>query len=1013
MHLPKLAIRNAQFTLVLVLIAVIISLQSFLKMPRSEDPHLILPYFSIVVIFPGTSPDDMEQLIVDPIEAVLEDLENIDEIKSKIEEGITSINIRASFDIDADEKFDEIVREVATVRDRLPNGIVFFDVFPYKSNDRTSIKQYALISETISFAKLTDYAEQFEKELKALDDIKTISLDGHPDEEIRISLDFQRIANQQISLQQVIAVLQSNNINIPGGSVRAQDKTLSIKTTGGYKTLEEIRKTVIAGAGGNLIYLQDIAKVEMDYEDRRWLARFNKKNALWLSVKVKEGANILNVAEEIKTIEQKFKSSLPPNVDLEIAFEQAPAIKKRIEDFFMNLLQGVLLVGAVILLFLGWRSAVIIITIIPLCIIFTLAILNGAGFAIQQISIASLIVALGLLVDNGIVVVENINRYLKEGLSLKEAAMVGTAEVGYPIISSTATTILAFFPLSQMGGGAGVFFKSLPITILLTLTISLALSLTLSPIMASKILRQSAAARASWMDRLLDWFTKKVYRRVLNFSLRYSWLIMIFAVLIFTFSVSLFPKIGISFFPTADKSLLLIDIETPEGTNIYTTDKAVSFVENVLDTIDYVQSFGANTGHGNPQVYYNRVPVNYKSNYGQIMVNFKTWNPAKFYQTLGQLRRAFDQYPGAKITFSELKNGASRDAPIEFFIMGEESAVLKDIAAQVEAIFNSTPGIINIKNPLSVDKTELTINLNKERAGLVNLSPLHFDQTIRASLSGLRIGEVSLEGDDKYPMIVRMSFDDNEAPNISDFNKVYFATPLSSQLPLRQIADIGFRSSSPQIGHFNLDRHTRILGDVVEADQAIPLTNFLIDTLATLELPAGYSIIAKGEYEDQKKTFGDLGTILILAQVGIFAILVLQFRSILQPLAVFSAIPFAICGSFVALYLSGWPFSFNAFLGLISLVGIVVNNSIIIVDYINRMRADGMARIEAIKAGSERRLIPVILTTITTILGLVPLTASCSNLWTPLGWTIIGGMISSTLMTLVVVPVLYKWFTRG
>jgi len=315
-----------------------------------------------------------------------------------------------------------------------------------------------------------------------------------------------------------------------------------------------------------------------------------------------------------------------------------------------------------------------------------------------------------------------------------------------------------------------------------------------------------------------------------------------------------------------------------------------------------------------------------------------------------------------------------------------------------------------VEIPFSLNKTELSLALNKEKAGLLGLSYLDFDQGVRASLTGLRVDRVSLDDGEKYPLVVRMPFD--EEPDLSDFNKVYFATRTGGQVPLRQVADFEFQAASAEILHFNLDRHASVTASVVDADKTVPLTQEVLEKLKSVELPKGYSFYAAGEYENQQSAFGDLGIILLLAQIGIFAILVLQFRSILQPLVVFSAIPLAITGSFFALYLTGWSFSFFAFVGFISLIGIVVNNSIIMVDYMNQLRKEGMSLDEAVRVGSERRFTPIVLTSITTILGLVPLTATASNLWSPLGWTIIGGMVSSTLLVLLIVPVLYRWFSK-
>jgi len=751
MKLPKIAINNAQFVIIMVLIAVVIGTQALERMPRSEDPQVDFPFFVVTAIYPGTSPEDMENLIADPIEEVLDEIDDLEGINTVIGEGRMAIGIDAGFNIDSDEKYDEIVREVNGVRSELPDGIAFFEVIQPKPTTSTNIKIYALTSESVSYGRLLDYAERLKDQLNKLDYLYKVDVEAYPQEEVRISLDFQRMANQNILLPQVLSTLSQNNINLPGGFVKAANRTFSIKTTGGYKNLEEIKNTVVAAANGNIVYLKDIAHIDMDYEDPQWIGRYNGENAIFISLKIKQGKNILNTVEDIQAIETQFRSELPPNMELYTAFEQAPAVAARINDFFANLLQGVVLVGLIILFFLGWRPALVIMLIIPLSILIALSLLYGLGFGLQQISIAALVLALGLLVDNGIVVVENINNFVEEGEELKTAAAKGTSEVGYAIVSSTITTLFSFFPLTQLGGAAAEFLKTLPLTVILTLLVSLTLALTLSPILASRILKVRKNNQPSFVSRILKGITQKIYRPILQFSLKRGWIILIAAIALTAFSISLFPSIGVSFFPTADKPLLLIDIETPGGTNIETTDQVVRFVESVLDTMPYVKDYSGNAGNGNPQVYYNRTARRGISNYGQVMVNFKEWNPRKFQRSIYQLRKDFANYPGAKITLSELKNGAPTTAPIDILIFGENLDTLKKLAGTVEDI--------------------------------LNLSYLGFDQTVRASLTGLQFAKASFDDGEDYPMVVRMPFD--EQPSIADFNKVYFNTQTGGQVPLR------------------------------------------------------------------------------------------------------------------------------------------------------------------------------------------------------------------------------------
>jgi multidrug efflux pump subunit AcrB len=967
--------------------------------------------YNMIIVYPGTSPEDMENLIVDPLEKAINELDGITEIESFVSEGLARVGVNSEFEGDYTEKYNEVLRQINSVRGDLPDGIVLFDVRQIKPEEMVNYLVFALSSENVSYSELQNLAEDFEDKLEAVKGLNKIKIEASPAEEIRVSLDYERMAAQNITLGQVVGILRSNNVNIPGGNVSAGTKNFTIKSTGGYENIEEIKNTIVAAGNNRIVYLKDIAEVKIENEDLLWKAEFNKMKSIFITLKLKTGENIIDVDQEVQLLTQEFKSELPKNVQLNVSFEQASAVKTRINEFFSNLLQGVLLVGIVIFLVLGWRSAFIIITLIPLCMILSLGLLKGAGFGLQQISIASLVLALGLLVDNGIVVIENINRFIQEGLSRREAAMKGASEVGLAIFSSTVTTVLSFFPLSQLGEGAGLFLKSLPYTVILTLVISLILALTFSPILSNWVMAKKARTEPSYADKFFHWLEEKIYDPILRFSLNTGWLIMVASVAVFIFSFSLFPKIGVSFFPTADKPLLLIDIRTPRGSSMEETEKAVEFVESILDTMDYVKNFTTNVGHGNPQIYYNKIPASYMKSRGEVLVNFTEWDQGRFYKALADLRKEFKKYGGAQITTEELKNGVPVGAPIEIQIVGEDLKILKKLSLQVEETLAATPNVINVNNPMRRNQTQLKINLNKEKAGLLGVSELDFDQTVRASLNGLAIDKITLDDDEDYNLVIRMPFD--ESPSIEDLNKIYVANRMGGQIPLNHIADVQFEGGVAQFEHLDLKRNTTVFAGVTDLDKTILITQEIIEKLGKIDLPRGYKYVIGGEYKEQQSTFGSLGVILILAQVAIFAVLVLQFRSVLQPFIVFSAIPLAICGSFIALYLTGWPFSFFAFVGLISLIGIVVNNSIILVDYINKLVEEGQMTLqEAIITGSKRRFKPIVLTSITTILGLVPLTMQRTNQWSPLTITIIGGMISSTVLALVVVPVLYKWFTK-
>ena len=634
----------------------------------------------------------------------------------------------------------------------------------------------------------------------------------------------------------------------------------------------------------------------------------------------------------------EFEAQLPQDIDMATVFEQAPAVSYRLNDFMVNLLQGVLLVGIVIFLFLGWRPALIVMLVIPVAIILAIFGLDASDYALQQISIAALVIALGLLVDNGIVVVENIVRFRKKGMDLKEAAVKGTAEVGPAIISSTATTLFAFAPLALLNSGAGEFLRSLPVTVMLVLSFSLILALTFTPILSGKFLGRHSEYRG-WISPFLDRIVQKLYRPTLGWALRHPVIVIISAVLFLGSSAALFPFVGVSFFPTADKPMLLVEVETPGGSTIYETDRAVQYVASVLDTTEYVRDYASNTGHGNPTVYYNRVGEPFKKTHGQLLINFKEWDPPRFYETLQAFREAFSEYSGADITFSELKNGPPFEAPIEIKLIGNNLDSLKAYAFDVEEVIRSTPGTRNVKNPLAIAGTNLSVSYNRDKIRMAGISQQSADLAVRAALSGLEIDDVTLDDSESYPLVIRMPYENRS--DISQFNDIYFTTRSGRSVPFRQVAGLKFESSVSEIQHFNFQRSIAVTADVINPDNSTQITEAIIEKLNKLELPDDLSIHIGGEYEAQQETFGDLGFLLILAMIGIFAVLVLQFKSIRQPLIIFSAVPMAVTGSFIALFITGWSFSFFAFVGFISLVGIVVNNSIILVDYSNQLMSEG------------------------------------------------------------------------
>lgn len=1014
MKLPEIAIKNRQFVFVLIAVLVFIGFRSYKYMPKSEDPSLNLPIYTVIAIYPGATPDDMENQVVEPIEDAIDELDEITEIRTKITDGLAILKIESEFNKDYDEKYNEIQSKVNNLRGELPEGLYDLEVNQYKPEDQVIIQQFAFHSDSVDYDLLRDQAEKFQEEIDKIEQVKKTSIEAAPKEEIQLIVDHLKLAELGIPLRQLLGVLKSNNVEIPGGSIEADGLAFNIKTSGSFKSFEDVSEVVIKSVNGSNIKVKDIAKIKKGYEKQLWKARYNQHKAIYLTVNQKSNSNILDLKKRLDEKYNEFKKELPPSVNLDVAFEQASAVDNRISDFISNLLQGILFVGVIISLFMGWKPSLIVMMVIPLSILIAIVLLDFTGFAIQQISIAALVIALGLLVDNAIVVIENIVLFRNEGHSIGKAASMATAEVGYAIISSTITTILAFAPLALLSSGPGEYLRSLPLTVIFTLLGSLLLALTVTPIVAKSIhkRKKNKPPRQLWLTKQLQNVIKRVYRPSLAFALKRGWIMIIAGVGLLVFSITLFPSIGVSFFPTADKSLLLISVDLPYNAGLEKTDKAVKYVENVLDTAEYVESYTVNIGHGNPQVYYNRVPENYKKYHGEVLVNFKKWNPEKFYQTLSGFNKAFSKYSDARINFRELKNGSPFEAPVEIILKGESLDTLKSIAQDIETIFLETNGTKDVNNPMRRPKTDLKFAMQYEKIADYGLDVINVDRSIRAGYEGVKIGDMKLDQENEtFPLLVKLG--DNSGNKLNDLQGVSLVNNKGMSIPMKQITTKELSPQFAQINHYNTERAISVTSNVINPDNTKEVTEDIISKLENYSWPDGYDYKVGGEYEAQQQSFGSLGILLMLALMGIFAVLVVQFKSIIQPLIIFSAIPLAITGSFIALYITGWSFSFFAFVGFISLVGIVVNNSIILVDYTNLLIKNGEEKKEAIKKAAERRFTPIVLTTLTTIIGLMPLTFSGTSLWSPLGWTLIGGLLSSMLLTLIIVPILYNWLTRS
>ncbi len=1005
MKIAEFSVKNYQFTLVIFLGVLALGVFSLFTMPKGEDPEPVFPGFPIVIVYPGATPSDLEEQVVDPIEKRFNELEDIQEIVSDISDGIAIIRVEYEWGVDVDEKYQEVIREMGALRNDLPDDIYRIDISKISPTD-VNIFQFAIISETANYAQLEEQAKKLTSELEKIRSLKKVESWGFPEQQVRIDLNLEKMAQLRIPTNVLMNVLQSENLNIPGGNVNAGTKKFNVKTSGNFKTLEEIENTVVSSGGGQVIYLKDIATVQMDYQQESHLTRLNGHRAVFVTAAQKPRQNIFAVRDQVTPVVEKFQTQLPSNMDFYKVFDQPASVQSRLGRFAKDFAIAICLV-LITLLPLGTRASLVVMISIPLSIAIGLTLLNLFGYTLNQLSIVGMIVALGILVDDSIVVVENIERYLRMGFSKRNAAIEATKQIGLAVVGCTATLVLAFLPLLYLPGNAGDFIRSMPMAVVTTVLASLVVSLTIVPFLASRILKTHENPEGNLIFRVFKRGINASYAPLLKQALRYPWLTLVLAFGLFLGSLALVPAVGFSLFPASDRPMFMINVETPKGTNLYETDRIVREVEAKLAEKQLVKYYATNVGRSNPQVYYNVLSNRESENIAQIFIQLHNVELAEKEAFIDELREDFRYYPNAKIQVENFEQGPPIEAPIAIRILGDNLDTLQNVAAQIEDLIAQTEGTIYVSNPLKTQKTDLAVRINREKAMALGVPVAEIDRTVRMGIAGLDIGKFRTELGDEYEIIVTLP-KEGKVASLDVFDHLYVNSLGGASLPLRQVADIEFQTSPNTIRHYNKERYVTITALVQSGYLTNNINTELATKLAAFPFPEDFTYKVAGEVESQEESFAGIGLIVLITLFGLFGVLILEFKTFKSTLIVLSVIPLGFIGAILMLLVTGETLSFTATIGLIALAGIEVKNSILLVDFTNQLRTQGRSLNEAIQEAGEVRFVPILLTSLTAIGGLTVLVLEYSPLYSPLALVLIGGLISSTLLSRLVTPVLYK-----
>jgi multidrug efflux pump subunit AcrB len=743
---------------------------------------------------------------------------------------------------------------------------------------------------------------------------------------------------------------------------------------------------------------------------------------------MKDNQNVFAVREAIYERLPQFETALPSNVRLERGFDQSSNVDRRLSRLQFDF---TIAIGLVILtlLPLGLRAAGIVMISIPLSLAIGLAALYLAGFSLNQLSIAGFVVALGLLVDDSIVVVENIARNVRQGMPRLQAAIAATNQIWLAVLGCTATLLLAFVPLLFLPEGAGDFVRSLPAAVLFTILASFFIALSIIPFLASRLLRggEPRQPKQPWLaallartrrivdrsdevaDRLLGTLMRAIhgiYGPALRWGLARPRMTLAAALGVFALSLLLVPSIGFSLFPTADIPQFRVRVEAPDGASLTDTDRALRFVEEKLAETPGIRWWFSNLGQENPRIYYNVLSRHASANIAEVFAEVEDYDAQKTGRMLDGLREAFEDYPAAQISVHQFENGPPVAAPIEIRVIGPDIETLRVLAGEVESAISSVPGTRDVVNVMRLQRTDLDLGIDTEKAALFGVPAIEADRTVRLAVAGLAAGTYREPDGDEYDITLRLPI--GARPTLELLQSVQVSSLAGRQVPLAQISDPQFRTTASQIRRYNRERAVTVTAHPATGYATDDLTRQVLAGLDAISWPPGYRYIAAGEVEARSESFSGLGVAMLVAVFGILAVLVLEFGSFRSMLIVFGVVPLGITGALVALFLSGYTLSFTSMIGMIALVGIEIKNSILLVDFTNQLRQKGRALNDAIAEAGEVRFLPILLTSLTAIGGLTPLALQGSGLYSPLAIVIIGGLISSTLLARLVTPVMYK-----
>lgn len=1049
MKITKFIIKNSTTVFVCLLLVVLFGLSAYLTMPREAAPDIAIPVVIVNTVYVGVSPSDIETLITNPLEKKLKGLENVEEIRSTSGDSFSSIVIQFTTNVDVEDAVRKVKDKVDQVKKDLPADANEPNVIEINLSDIPIM--VVNVSGEYDPAKLKKVADRIKNYLEPINGVLDIKIAGGLEREIQVIPDPKKLSQYKISLDRISRTLAAENMNIPGGVLDIGNSKYLIRIPSELKSLSTISNLVIStgqGGGGQgasvgqavsnpPIYLRDVADVLDAYKDVSSYSRMNFRDSVSLSIQKRSGENVIRISDEIKKRLKEIEPSLPPTTKINVITDQSIEIKDMVTELENSLLLALILVCVVLFMFLGFTNSVFISIAVPLSMLIGFIILHYfMGVTLNMVVLFSLILALGMLVDDSIVVVENIYRFLEKGYSRYEAAVQATQEVAWPVFGATLTIIAAFFPLLFIPGIAGKFMWYLPVGVMVTISASLFVALFVNPVIAAHFIRLSSKHRQQKGPKTPNRFMI-FYERTLHYAIYHRKTTITFIIFCFIFSIVLYSKTspGVEFFPEVTPDKVYIDITAPESYTLEATNQATSIIEKRLKANANIQNIITTVGLSSGWIFLGGAG---SPNQARIIAEFKnkkyqTEDPLK---TIEWIRSVIQDIPGIQVNIQKEGMGPpSSGSAISIQISGPDYKRLAFYADQIKSILLQTKGVVDIKDNFIHGKPEILIDVDREKANILGVNSILLASTIRTSVQGSKIS-VFRENADEYDITLRLPKPDRNS--IQRIEELSIFNTQGQQIPLHALANIQTSGGIGAIQHTDAKRVVTVEAKPAKGYYSSERLKVVKEALKSFPLDDGYAIDFAGENKTQSTMAAYLQKAFFITLLLILLVLVVEFNSIVLPFIIMSSIILSLIGILFGLCIFHKPFGIiMTGIGIISLAGIVVRNGIILIQYIRQLREEGLDKYTAVIQGGKTRVRPVLLTAATAVLGLVPMTFGLnfnfkyffahlflvnpfSNFWTSLEfgsqsaefWGSMGsamtiGLTVGTILTLVVVPVLY------